>query len=235
MKARLFFPIFELARFYTTFAQAERICFMDGFGAILLAGGRSSRMGRDKAALEIDGTYLLERLIKTVSPLVSRIVVMLSADQVLPFDVSSVGDNIEVGRDSRAGQGPLQGIADALQFLNSELNSIFVLTCDLPYLTTDWLRTMPPALIRGVDAVCAEHDGFVNPLLALYRKEVLLCAPQFLAADQRSCLVLIRGQRLTRLAAPSDNPLVCTDINTPQEYLEVRKRLSDFRPTRWRF
>ncbi len=54
------------------------------YGAILLAGGLSTRMGQDKAALEIEGRTMLERLLVTLRPLVAETVVIRAATQTLP-------------------------------------------------------------------------------------------------------------------------------------------------------
>ncbi len=203
---------------------------MNEHGAILLAGGQSSRMGRDKAGLQIGGQTLLERLIRTVSPLVSHIVTMLSFEQKLPFIPPTLRNLIDAGRDSKAGQGPMRGIVDALPLLSSNVNIVFVLTCDLPYLTTAWLMTMQQSLSRDIDIVCADNNGFINPLIAVYRKDVLSRAPDILASGQRSCLALLNEQSLIRLPAPPNNPLVCQDINTPEEYQEALRNLSATSP-----
>ena len=70
---------------------------MSESGGILLAGGLSSRMGSDKAALVFNGRTLLEILIRTVQPLVSQLIVMLSAQQKLPQISSTLIGQIEIG------------------------------------------------------------------------------------------------------------------------------------------
>ena len=183
-------------------------------------------MGTDKASLAINGQILLERLIKTVSPLVSEIVVMLSAAQELPPLNSDLHRLIRIGRDSKPEQGPLQGIADAITILSSQLTSIYVLTCDLPFLNTPWLDAMKSVQKTAESIVCAEYEGVRNPLLALYPKDRLLIAQKFLALGNRSCLVLLDDQDVRLLAAPKDDPNVAKDINTPADFEKAVKILS---------
>ncbi len=186
-------------------------------GAILLAGGLSSRMGRDKAGLVFEGQTLLERLVRTVSPLVSQVVVMLSASQEMPRLSADLLSSIEIGRDSRSAEGPLQGIADALPLLEAEIDNLFVLSCDLPFLTTEVLEWMHRSLTPEVDGVCAEVNNKVNPLLAVYQRRVLDESVRPFAAG-RSCMVLIDDHHIVQLPPPAGSPMVFSDINTPSAY-----------------
>ncbi len=191
---------------------------MNESGGILLAGGLSSRMGSDKAGLVFNAQTLLERLILVVQPLVSQLIVMLSARQTLPPISSALIDWIDIGRDSRPAQGPLQGIADAMPLVDSQIDNLFVLSCDLPFLTTEWLKRLRQFLVPDVDGVCAEVKGKVNPLLAIYQRRLLNQSASYLAAGESSCLVLIDQHRIVRLPPPAESPLVCNDINTPAAY-----------------
>lgn len=197
---------------------------MNSSGAIILAGGQSSRMGTNKASLVLDGQLMLERLAQAVSPLAGQIILMLSAAQPVPPVSSYLADRIDIGRDTRPAQGPLQGISDALPLLRPEIKNLFVLSCDLPFLSTAVLRQMPRLLTSEVDGVCAEVNGRVNPLLALYRRRLVseVVRP---AAAGRSCMVLIDGHRIARLAPPADAPLAFNGINTPADYEAALQQL----------
>ena len=197
---------------------------MTNIGAILLAGGLSSRMGQDKAALTIAGQTLLERLVRIVSPLVNRSVVMLSASQKLPDIAPELLDYFVIGRDSRPEEGPLQGISDALPLFGTEVERLFVLSCDLPYLNTQVLDDLRLLLTPAVDGVCAEVGGRVNPLLAVYFRQFLVDAVQPSAAG-RSCMILVDDHPIARMQPPDDDLLVFDGINTPDGYAKAKRLL----------
>ena len=98
------------------------------YGAIILAGGRSSRMGKDKASLKISGKSMIERLLLELSPLVAQVVVIRAPGQTIPNIPKELKDRTLVGWDSVKDRGPLQGIVDALPLLNAEIEKVFLLT-----------------------------------------------------------------------------------------------------------
>ncbi len=101
---------------------------MAGF---VLAGGKSSRMGRDKALLEIDGESLIARATRLVRAVLSEPVVIVSTPGYEALGLKIVADDFP-------GYGPLGGIATALHISTKPWN--LVIACDLPYLTKPWLE-----------------------------------------------------------------------------------------------
>ena len=77
------------------------------YGAIILAGGKSSRMGEDKASLEISGKSMVERLLLKLSTIAAEVVVMRNPGQTIPNIPKELQDQIQVGWDSVKGRGPL--------------------------------------------------------------------------------------------------------------------------------
>ena len=199
---------------------------MEPYAAILLAGGQSLRMGETKSEMKIGRHTLLERTIRVLAPVVNQIVIMLNPSQAVPKITGLLSDKISFGRDSVQKRGPLQGIADALPLLPDDVDRIYVVTCDLPYLTEDWLKSMKDAFKEGVDVVHAVDDNITNPLLALYRREVLMKAKKLLDSNQRRPIRLWDGFQLVGLSAQPDNPMVCKDINTPGEFELAKQALS---------
>ena len=192
------------------------------YGAILLAGGLSSRMGQDKASLEIDGHTMLERLLLILRPLVAETVVMRASGQKLPRISQDLQNWINLGKDSVAERGPLQGIVDALPLLSLDINEVFLLTCDLPYLTGEWLQTLRDFMTDEYDIVCTEENNISNPLLALYRRPVLKHAAKLLSEGKRRPILLWEGWRLVRLSSPEETPWICKDVNTPEEFKKAQ-------------
>jgi molybdenum cofactor guanylyltransferase len=114
----------------------------------ILAGGRSSRMGRDKAMLEIDGVTMMDRAID----LLRR--VGIEPAVVGSFDESSLRVGVPVIPDDWPGAGPLGGIATALRYSQTPWN--LVIACDTPYLTTEWLEFLK-------DRACATFQAEQRP------------------------------------------------------------------------
>jgi molybdopterin-guanine dinucleotide biosynthesis protein A len=184
-------------------------------------------MGSDKSTLKISGRSLLSGLLDQLRPLSTRTVIMLSASQSLPPDLSIDPELVTIGRDRRSNQGPLNGIADALPLLPSEIDPIFVLSCDLPYLTTDWLRELQRHLSANIDAVVTRRHDIVNPLIALYHRQVLWQAPKMIAAGRRSCMTLLNGRRIA-YAVPSVDSNQTQDVNTPVDFNIAKTYLEAF-------
>ena len=196
------------------------------YGAIILAGGRSSRMGQDKASLEISGKSMVERLFLNLSPIVAEVVVMRAPGQTMPKIPEELRNRVRVGWDSVKDRGPLQGIVDALPLLNSVIDKVFLLTCDLPYVTTEWLQTLKDIMTDEFDLVCTEENEIINPLLAIYRRPVLEPASKLLAEGKSRPISLWDGWRMANLSAPEETPWICRDVNTPEEYKEAQNYLT---------
>ena len=192
------------------------------YGAIILAGGRSSRMGKDKASLKISGKSMIERLLLELSPIVAQVVVIRAPGQTIPNIPKELKDRTLVGWDSVKDRGPLQGIVDALPLLNSEIDKVFLITCDLPYITTNWFQTLKDVMTDEFDMVCTEENEIINPLLAIYRRPVLEPASKLISEGKRRPISLWEGWRMARLSAPNETPWICRDVNTPEEFKKAK-------------
>ena len=196
------------------------------YGAIILAGGRSSRMGKDKASLKISGKSMIERLLLELSPIVAQVVVIRAPGQTIPNIPKELKDRTLVGWDSVKDLGPLQGIVDALPLLKSEIDKVFLLTCDLPYITTNWFQTLKDVMTDEFDMVCTEENEIINPLLAIYRRPVLEPASKLISEGKRRPISLWEGWRMARLSAPNETPWICRDVNTPEEFKKAKTYLA---------
>lgn len=125
------------------------------FSAVLLAGGKSTRMGRDKALLEIDGEPLWRRQLATLRRLSPEHLMISGPPR----------DGCEVVEDAIEGAGPLAGVAAALEKCTSPL--LVVLAVDLPGMTTDFLQVLL-TLCRDGKGVVPRGSEFFEPLAAVY-------------------------------------------------------------------
>ena len=204
---------------------------MTASAAVVLAGGRSSRMGAPKAELEWHGSTLLRR----VAGLVSRgvdgpVVVVRAPGQPLP----ELPPAVRVLDDEVEGRGPLQGMATALSALRDEVEHAFVCSTDLPLLHPAFVRTVSRAA-RDADVALPVVDGHRQPLAACYRTALgdrargLLAAdrlrPAFLLEDA-DVRVLDEGVLLADVALARADPSLhsLAGANTFQEYQALRDR-----------
>jgi molybdopterin-guanine dinucleotide biosynthesis protein A len=137
-------------------------------GAIL-AGGKSRRMGRDKALLPIGGRTFVEAIADALRPLVSRVRIV-GHEPVFGLPAQA---------DLRPGLGPLSGIQAALA--TAEASRVLVVACDLPLITTFFLRGLVSELAPELDAVVPCPGGTPVAVCALYRTTCLGDVEQRLA------------------------------------------------------
>lgn len=146
------------------------------FSAVILAGGNSSRMGRDKAWLEVGGQRLLERQIERVRE--------AGAEEVLisgRADTDYAGFGGRVLRDQFAGVGPLAGIEHALAVAKSP--ALLVLAVDLAEMSGEFLRRLAAGCSTDV-GVMPRVNGNLEPLAAFYPKSAHALAKAQLAGER---------------------------------------------------
>lgn len=153
--------------------------------AIILCGGRSSRMGRDKALLPFGSELMLQRVTRIVSQVVSpeNIVVVAAGEQRLP----ALSAALTVARDDIAFRGPLAGIATGLHALEVksplEADAIFATGCDFPLLVPAIIDRMFE-LLDNFDAAVPVDGEHHHALTAVYSPNVLPKIENLLAADR---------------------------------------------------
>jgi molybdenum cofactor guanylyltransferase len=148
------------------------------FSVVILAGGRSSRMGRDKAWLPVDGQPLIARQIARVRELALAEIFISGR---VGTDYSSLDCPVLLDRFANA--GPLAGIAAGLEAASAPL--VLVLAVDLPHLTTAVLRTLLHACTARVGIVPLLNDR-IEPLVAVYPKSSMPLALDMLKGQQRA-------------------------------------------------
>jgi molybdenum cofactor guanylyltransferase len=200
--------------------------------AIVLAGGRSSRMGTPKAALEWHGSTLLRRVVGVVGRSVDGpIVVVRAPEQALP----ELPDGVEVVEDAREGRGPLQGLAAGLAAVRERAHAAYASSTDVPLLHPRFIRQALAALDDDVDVVLPEVGGFRHPLAAVYRTELVDVVERLIAEDRMRPAFLFEACRVRRLDADAllaDPALAALDpdldsvlnLNEPADYEAARAR-----------
>ena len=134
--------------------------------ALILAGGRSSRFGRDKLAEPIDGRPMLDHVVDRVRAIATDIVVVTAADAAL--DLTS---DVEVVPDDRPFEGPLAGLGAGLRAVDPGVERVIVVGGDMPTVVPAVLARLVAALERREAAVLAD-EGRERPLPMAVRRSV---------------------------------------------------------------
>ena len=137
---------------------------------VVLAGGLSSRMGRDKARITVGGEPLILRQLRVLhdAGMGRRGVAVSQTPPVGQLDDLPPG--VEVLRDERLGQGPLAGIERALGAVQPAETHVLVIAVDLPRLTAAFLGSLLQGVRPGIGVV-PSVEGRLEPLVAVYPRE----------------------------------------------------------------
>jgi len=135
-----------------------------GVAGIILAGGRSSRYGCNKALVEFKGARLIERAVRVMRAVFREVILVTNTPADYAFlELPMVEDLIK-------GLGPIGGIYTGLERASKEAG--FFVACDMPFLHQGLIRHMV-AIREDFDAVVPRIGRFVEPLHALYTKTCL--------------------------------------------------------------
>jgi molybdopterin-guanine dinucleotide biosynthesis protein A len=203
---------------------------------VVLVGGRSSRMGTPKAALEWHGSTLLRRTLGVLARSVDGpLLVVRASGQPLP----EMPPQVDVVEDPEQGLGPLQGIAAGLAALASRATAAFVCSTDLPFLHPAFVHRVLTALTGDLDVVLPVARGYPQPLAAAYRVTLAPLVAELVAAGDLRPAFLFRHDRCRTLrlddaALLADPVLAAADpvldsvvnVNSPDDYRLARCHLA---------
>ena len=185
---------------------------------VILAGGKSRRMGNDKLILPIDGTTLLESAVNRFKEEFTDVYLSLAEEGKYP--------DVTVPRivDVMPGAGPLSGLHAALTILPG--GGVFLVAADLPYASARAAKRIVE--LRGDHDACIIRlpDGRLEPLLGYYSKTTLpLCEALINAGDYRMTELAYRSD--TRFLAPSElgslwDEKLIYNINYPGDYEKMK-------------
>ncbi len=180
--------------------------------ALILCGGRSTRMGTDKAALDWNGKTLLERAADfwRERPETGKVLAAVGGRDhlpVLPADVVPVFDEYP-------GQGPMAGLHAA--FSQSDAELVYVSAVDMPFLRPDALPAPPAG-----DAAVYVKDGRPEPLFGAYRRRCLPVIERMLAAGQNKMTLLLEEIDTEYIPLPAGFDGLLGNLNTPADRMRA--------------
>lgn len=192
------------------------------FAAVILAGGQSSRMGRDKALIKIQGISLLEKICLLARKCTDRVYIITpwveKYQKIVPTNCQILQE-VSSPEDSQP-HGPLIGFAQALTHLDTDW--ILLLACDLPNLTaseiqkwSSFLEIVPPEAI----ALLPKSPQGWEPLCGFYRRSCLPLLNEYISQGGRSFQQWLENSIVQELPV-SDRHLLF-NCNTPADLKQI--------------
>jgi len=182
----------------------------DHIGAIILAGGKSKRMGGDKALLQVSGVRLIEKIARDIKTYFQEIIIITSVNteamsSFLPFRVVT---------DKEKNQGPLMGILTGLYASKYPIN--FVMACDIPEINVFFLQKMM-AFTSDYDIVVpVTGEEMFEPLFAFYHKRVIPHIESLLDKGVRKVIKLFPLCRVKYISLEGEDWYF--NLNTGEDY-----------------
>jgi len=218
--------------------QAERSLWLAGY---IMAGGASSRFGEDKALVEIGGRRMLDRMIHLMRCVTPKVKIVGPKERYTEFGIETVADRWP-------GEGPLGGIitalldaaADSSQATSNQQSRVtsqeagawcLVVSCDMPFLTEDWLRFLTQhAESSTAEVVLPRSAGGFEPLCACWQ---LRAAEALRRAFERGVRKMMDGVREVKAEVLDERDWKRFDsagrlfwnMNTTSDYEEARRIL----------
>lgn len=175
---------------------------------VILAGGKSSRMGTDKGFLDLHGLPFAKYSIEAVAPLVSETIIVSNNAE---YDVFKLKRFEDIIKDA----GPLAGIYTALNQTNTDF--ILVLSCDIPLIKTKILEELVSAGTSDFDVIQLVSKGRSMPLIALYHRRCEHKFYELLQSGERKISLALKNCKVKDLPVRSDQEIFTSNINTPEE------------------
>ncbi len=172
-------------------------------GAVL-TGGRSSRMGRDKATIEIAGRMMVDHVGTALAAV---------CNDVVAIGPSQLAGSLRAVADRHPGEGPLGGVLTALSSATAAHEWVVVVACDLPWVDAATVRPLIAATAPDIDVVAARTDH-LEPLCAVWNVSALDAVRQRFEGGERAVHRVLDALRVVTVDV---EPAKLRNVNTPAD------------------
>ncbi len=191
--------------------------------AIVLAGGRSSRFGADKAFLPVEGQPLVARTVHQLAALSDDLILVTNN----PAPYRPLGLSVRLVPDERPGEGSLMGIYSGLKAARHPY--ALAVACDMPFLNLSLLRYML-SFVAGYDVIIPRSGDCLEPLHAIYGKTCLPFMAHLLEQGRRQIIaffpeVRVRYVEEEEIGRFDPQHLSFLNVNTPADWARVQRLL----------
>lgn len=179
---------------------------------IILAGGKSTRMGTDKGFLLLNDKLFVQYSIDALAPLVSEIIIVSDNSEYDVFGLKRINDITK-------NAGPVAGICSGLEVSSTEYN--LILSCDIPLITSEVLQKLIDNIDDTSEIIQIESKGKSMPLIAIYKKDVINTFNTFLKNDERRLRVAIKNCISKNIVLEKEQEFTTMNVNTQNELKTV--------------
>ena len=185
-------------------------------GCVILAGGKSSRMGEDKALLTYEGKIFVEKIAEELNFFEEKMIAR--GNNPVPGDFVKK-DSWEVVPDEYENHGPLGGLHAALKKCRSD--AMFVVTCDIPLISKRLVKKICDIFEqedKNDAIVVITGDGKIHPLCGIYRKELHTCMEKSLLQNNNRMMSILEQIKVKYIELDDLDSIYLNNINTRVEY-----------------
>lgn len=186
------------------------------------AGGKSSRMGQDKALMPFRGRPLIQHVMERLAPIADEIIITTNTPDAYRFL------EVRLTRDLRLGRGALGGLYTALETASKPF--VAVVACDMPFASPNFFSTARRLMAESaMDVIIPSTENGLEPLHALYRREICLPAIEAALDADKWKVISWFGQVNARIlsvketAAYNPDNLTFWNLNTPEDFASAEK------------
>lgn len=183
---------------------------------IILAGGKSSRMGTDKGLIVLNELFFVEHIINALQPLVGKIIIVSNNSNYDILGFQRVPDLIK-------NSGPLAGLYSGLS--NSETENNLVLSCDVPFINTEVLQLLVNNIENEFQIVQLKSQNKTMPLIALYKKECSDTCKSLLSAGQKRLRQVTNHLRTKTITIDPKLDQYVQNINTIEQLNQIQNAI----------
>jgi molybdopterin-guanine dinucleotide biosynthesis protein A len=185
---------------------------------IVLSGGKSKRMGNDKAIVQFDGKTFIQHSIDALTPLSNTVFIVSNSSEHDAFNIKRFNDIIE-------NSGPLAGIYTGLYYSKTPYN--IILSCDIPLIHNSVLEQLITQYSDEYDVVLVKSKQKTMPLIALYHKRCLDMCLRLLYSGEKRLSEFINQLHSRTIILEQNLEKHTANINTPHELKQLNYALNN--------
>lgn len=179
---------------------------------IILAGGKSSRMGTDKGFIKLNNKPFIQYSIDALKPITSKILIVSDNTLYDKFKLQRITDITK-------NAGPISGIYSGLKASKTHYN--LILSCDIPLITSSVLERLINAAENSFEIIQIENDGKTMPLIGLYKRSVKDTFKKCLEQDERRLRVAIKSCNYKNVVLDKTQQHTTLNVNTREEFKNI--------------